>query len=56
MGDAFTVADAYLFTVLNWAKLLRMDLTPWPVIMEYIEQIKNRPATINAIQAERSAK
>jgi glutathione S-transferase len=27
MGDAFSVADAYLFTVLNWANFLKIDLS-----------------------------
>src|ERR1700690_1479038 len=30
MGDKFTVADAYLFTVLRWCKLHKLDTTRWP--------------------------
>ena len=31
-GSSFTIADAYLFTILNWAPMLKLDLTPWPAL------------------------
>ena len=30
MGDKFSVADAYLFTMLNWAPMVKFDLSRWP--------------------------
>lgn len=30
MGDEFSVADACLFTVLSWCRLVDRDLAPWP--------------------------
>lgn len=35
MGDKFTVADAYLFTVLNWTNRLKIDLGKWPIHQEF---------------------
>jgi glutathione S-transferase len=52
MGDHFTVADAYLFTVLGWARLVNFDLTPWPVIGEYLARVGARPAVQAALKAE----
>jgi len=42
-GDTFTIADAYLFTVLSWAHVLKMDLSPWPGLQAYIDRVRNRP-------------
>jgi glutathione S-transferase len=52
MGEQYTVADSYLFTILSWAPRLKVDLTPWPVLLGYIEKIKSRPATIEAMKQE----
>jgi glutathione S-transferase len=43
LGEKFTIADAYLFTVLHWAHVLKMDLSPWPVLESYIHRVSNRP-------------
>lgn len=51
-GSSFTVADAYLFTVLNWATLLKMDLTSWPSIQEYLNRIQGRASVQAALKAE----
>ncbi|MES2769835.1 MAG: glutathione transferase GstA [Bdellovibrionota bacterium] len=50
MGAQFTVADAYLFTVVRWSESVGMDLTKWPKIMGYFETIQNRPAVQNALK------
>ena len=52
MGDKFTVADAYLFTVLRWCKLHKVDTSNWPVLNDYIARIAMRPAVVAAMQAE----
>ena len=31
-GESFTIADAYLFTVVNWSGTLKVDLAPWPAL------------------------
>ena len=51
-GKQFTVADAYLFTVLNWTRGLKIDTTPWPRISTYIERVANRRAVQKAMQEE----
>jgi glutathione S-transferase len=52
MGDHFTVADAYLFTVTNWAKPMAIDLTPYPKLLSWRERIAARPAVQEAMKAE----
>ena len=53
MGNQFTVCDAYLFTVLNWTHFLKVDLTKWPVLLGFMESVKNRPGTMAALKAEK---
>jgi glutathione S-transferase len=52
MGNQFTVADAYLFTVLNWAGHVKLDLSPWPVLKAYQQRVAARPAVHAAMVAE----
>jgi glutathione S-transferase len=52
LGDAFTVADAYLFTVLNWTGHVKIDLSKWPVLAEYKSRIGHRPKVQQAMKAE----
>ncbi len=52
--DAFTVADAYLFTVLNWAVPTRLDLTRWPAIQAYHKALQARPQVARATREEYS--
>ena len=51
MGKTFTVADAYLYTVLRWSPRMNVDLSPWPVLQAYMEDIAARPA-VKAAMAE----
>ncbi|MEH0166738.1 glutathione transferase GstA [Paucibacter sp. JuS9] len=52
MGDTFTVADAYLFTVTNWAKLVGVDITGLASLAAYRERVGARPAVVEAMKAE----
>ncbi|MCL6556350.1 MAG: glutathione transferase GstA [Burkholderiales bacterium] len=52
MGDTFTVADAYLFTVLGWGKYVGIDLSPWPALTAYLGRVGARPAVQAALAAE----
>ena len=52
MGDQFTVADGYLFVVTNWAKPLKVDLSPFTNLLALRERVAARPAVQRAIQAE----
>lgn len=51
MGDTFTVADAYLFTLLSWHDWLNIDLAQWPVLQRYFDRVKARPAVQKVLVA-----
>lgn len=51
-GASFSVADAYLFTVLGWARFFAIELSPWPALLAYREKISARPAVQAALGAE----
>jgi glutathione S-transferase len=51
-GEKFTVADAYLFTVLNWTKGLKIDLDKWPNIKNLVARVAARPAVQETMKAE----
>jgi glutathione S-transferase len=51
-GDNFTVADAYLFTVTNWARGVDLDLSDLDALQAFQKRVAKRPAVIEAIQAE----
>ena len=50
--DHFTVADAYLYTVLNWSVGTRVSLSPFPAIKEYHRRLRIRPSVARAYQEE----
>jgi len=52
LGRGFTVADAYLFTVLQWTRFFAIDLDRWPAIPAYLERIRTRPSVQAAQQRE----
>lgn len=51
-GDKFTVADAYLFTVLRWSPYVNVDLGKWPNIKAYVDRVAARPKVQEAMRAE----
>ena len=51
-GDTFTVADAYLFTVINWGQWVGIDLAQWPALKAYHERVAARPKVQEAMKAE----
>ncbi len=55
-GNHFTIADAYLFTVLRWAFLLKFDLSKYPHLLAYFERVAKRPAVQAALSAEKLKK
>lgn len=52
LGDYFTVADAYLFTVLGWADIVKVDLSPFPYLQQFRQRVLSRPAVQRVMQAE----
>ena len=52
MGDTFTVADGYLFTVLNWGQWVGIDIAKWPVLVAFQARVSARPKVQEALKAE----
>ena len=50
--DGFTVADAFLVTVLNWTKAADIDLTPWPAVLAYFKRMRQRDSVARALAEE----
>jgi glutathione S-transferase len=51
--EHFTVADAYLFTVLNWSAVTPIDLASWPTLRAYHARLLARPSVARAFADER---
>jgi glutathione S-transferase len=52
MADGFSVADAYLFTVLRWTSVFGIDLNQWPALVQFQATVDQRPAVKAALAAE----
>lgn len=52
MGDQFTVADAYLFVVVNWSRAMSVELTTFANLQQFQERVVKRPAVQAAMKAE----
>ena len=52
MGDHFSVADAYLFTVTNWPKLVGLDISGLANLAALRARVAERPAVQAAMRAE----
>ncbi len=52
MGDKFTVADAYLFTVLRWSQRIQLDLAPWPNVTAFMDRVAARPKVQETMKSE----
>ena len=55
-GAQFSVADAYLFTVLSWNRWVGLDAARWPVLEAYVARVAARPKVQEALKAEGLAK
>jgi glutathione S-transferase len=52
LGQNYSVADAYAFTVLGWTKWLNIDLSPYAHIVAYLDRVGQRPAVQAALKKE----
>ena len=51
--DHFTVADAYLVTVLNWSRAIpQIDFANWPNVKDYLSRLRKRPSVTRALTEE----
>jgi glutathione S-transferase len=53
--DRFTVADAYLVTVLNWARFAGVDMAPYPAVQNYFQRLSERLSVARAFAEEFAA-
>jgi glutathione S-transferase len=51
-GQEFSIADAYLFVILNWSGLHKVDLSPWPALTAFQARVAARPAVQATLKAE----
>jgi glutathione S-transferase len=51
-GETFTIADAYLYTVLRWTSRIEMDLGKWPHLRGFMDRVGARPKVQEALKAE----
>ena len=52
MGNDFTVADAYLFTILGWTSHVGIELERWPVLQAFHARVAQRPHVQQALKNE----
>ncbi|QEM81707.1 glutathione transferase GstA [Halomonas binhaiensis] len=52
LGEQFSIADAYLYTVLLWMRFFAIDLGKWPSLQQYLGRIGERASVREAISEE----
>ena len=52
MGERFSVADAYLFTIVNWTNFIGLDVSEFKHLAAYMKRVAERPAVHAAMKAE----
>lgn len=55
LGKQFSVADGYLYTVLNWGQWTGVDIAVWPSLLAFQERVGSRPSVKAAREAEAAA-
>ena len=55
MGETYSVADAYLFTVARWIEADNVDISRIPRVLEHRERMMQRPAVARALAAQNAA-
>jgi glutathione S-transferase len=53
LGETFTLADPYLFVILSWLSHFGMDITEWPSLKRYFENLKKRKSIEQAMHEEK---
>jgi glutathione S-transferase len=52
LAGEYSVADAYAFTIVNWANFLALPLTPYPNLRDYLDRVSRRAKVQEALRAE----
>lgn len=55
LGDAFTLADSYLFVMLFWLGKFKLNIQEWPKLADYFERLKKRPSIEKSLAEEKLA-
>jgi len=55
LGERFSVADAYLFTVVDWSKSTKVPLDAFPRLSAYLERVRARASVGEALRLEKAA-
>lgn len=55
LGTQFTVADAYLFTIADWARVLKLPMEAFPTLLDYQERMHGRNSVADALKREKAA-
>jgi glutathione S-transferase len=50
--DRFSIADAYLVTVLTWSVVTPIDLAKYPSLAAYVARLRERPSVAKALSVE----
>ena len=50
--DRFSVADAYLFTILRWTSRIDVSLDEWPRVAAYVDRVGKRPLVARVVAQE----
>jgi glutathione S-transferase len=51
-GEEFTIADAYLFTIVNWSGMLGVDISGFPALQQFQARVAARPKVQRAMREE----
>ena len=54
LGETFSVADAYLFVIINWGQWVGIDLARWPRLAAFHARVAARDSVRAAIDAEQA--
>jgi glutathione S-transferase len=52
MGDVYTIADPYLFTIARWMEVDSVDPTAFPRVLDHRDRMAERPAVQGALKSE----
>ena len=53
LGEMFTIADAYLFTILGWSKMINLDISEYSNIAVYLKEVSKRESVQSAMKEEK---
>lgn len=55
LGEDFSIADAYLFVIADWARPTKISLDPYPRLAAYLERVRGRASVGEALRLEKAA-